>query len=113
MKILKKKKPRIFLVSKKNKIFLKDVGKIFLEDDENLTFVTKNKKNYDICKKNWGFYATPSVNKRLKKEGFSTALTKQKNKYFIMIVDNKKKYLFNIYCKKENYKVVKWLDKLK
>ena len=82
MRFLKKKKPRIFLVSKKNKIFLKDVGKIFLNDNEHLTFVTKNKKNYDICKKNWGFYATPSVNYRLKKEGFNTALTMQKKKIF-------------------------------
>ena len=113
MKIFKKKKPRIFLVSEKNQIFLKDVGKVFLNDNEHLTFFTKNKKNYDICKKNWGFYATPSVNNRLKKEGFNTALAKQNNKYFIMIVDNKKKKLFNNYCKKENYKVVEWLDKLK
>ena len=51
MKILKKKKPRIFLVSKKNNILLKDVGKIFLNDNENLTISSKGKKNLKYVKK--------------------------------------------------------------
>lgn len=112
MKIYKKKKPRIFLVSKKNKIFLKDVGKIYLNNNENLTFITENKKKHEICKKDWGFYATSSINNRLKKEGFKTALVKTHNKYFIMIVDSIKKKSFKTYCKKEHITVVQWLDKL-
>ena len=69
--MLKKKKPRIFLVSKKNNIRLKDVGKIILGNDENLTITSINNKNYEICKKDWGYYATPSINVRLKKIGFN------------------------------------------
>ncbi len=112
MRVLKKKKPRIFLVSKKNNIRLKDVGKIILGNDENLTITSINNKNYEICKKDWGYYATPSINVRLKKIGFKTALVKQKKKYFILLVDKKKIKSFNYYCRIENYKVIKWLDQL-
>ena len=112
MKVLKRKNPRKFLVSKKNNIFLKDVGKVYLNDNENLTIISKNNKNYDICKKNWGYYATPSINKRLKNEGFKTALVKTNKKYFVLIVDESKMKLFKTYCKIEDYKIVKWLNKL-
>ena len=44
MKVYKRIKPRKFLVSKKNNIILKDVGKIFLNENENLTITCKNKK---------------------------------------------------------------------
>ncbi len=91
MKILKKKKPRIFIVSKKNNILLKDVGKIILDDNENLTVSSKSGKEFEICKKKWGFYATPSLNFRLKKKGLRAALVKQYKKYFILLVDLKKK----------------------
>tara|TARA_Y100001970_G_scaffold53704_1_gene68065 strand:- start:7462 stop:7803 length:342 start_codon:yes stop_codon:yes gene_type:complete len=112
LKVHKKKKPRIFLVSKKNKIYLKDVGKINLENNENLTITSNNKKNYEICRKDWGYYATPSINERLKKNGFKTALVKQKKKYFILLVDKRKIRSFNNYCKIESYKIIKWLDRL-
>ena len=36
------------------------------------------KIEYDIVKKNWGFYATPSINGRLIKFGYKTCLIKNK-----------------------------------
>lgn len=113
MKVYKRKKPRTFLVSEKNRIFLKDVGKVSLNDNENLTISSTDKKNYEICRKNWGYYATPSINVRLKKNGFRTVLVKQNKKLFILIVDNKKIKMFKRYIKLENYKIVKRLDNLK
>ena len=58
---------------------LKDVGKIFLNDNENLTISSKGKKEFEICKKEWGFYATPSLNSRLKK-GLKSSISKAKQK---------------------------------
>ena len=114
MKIYKKKIPRVFKVGIKNKIILKDVGNVYLRDNENLTFISGKNKKYEICKKNWGFYATSSVNKRLNKEGFKTALVKNwQNKFFVMIVDKNKKTSFKEYCNKEKYRIVQWLDTLK
>ena len=113
MIIHKKKRPRKFCVSKKNKIFLKDVGKIHLNEDELLTIVSNNKKNYEICRKDWGYYATPSLNFRLKKNGFRTILAKQKKKFFILLIDIDKLKSFKQYAKIENYKIIKRLDNLK
>ena len=43
------------------------MGTVYLAPNEQLTFVTENKNRYDVARKYWGFYATPSINSRLKK----------------------------------------------
>ena len=78
MKIKIKKKPRIFNVNVGNtKIQLKDTAKIMLNKNEQVTFKYLNSE-YDVAKKDWGYYATPSINGRLKKFGFRTYLIKNK-----------------------------------
>ena len=111
MKFYKRKKKRKFIASKNSKLELNDIGKIELKIKEHLTIQVNKKKN-EICAMDWGLYATSSINSRLKKEGFRTAIVKnQKNKIFIMIVDkNKIKSFFN-YCKIESLKIIKWLSK--
>jgi hypothetical protein len=107
IKILKK--PRIFKVVKNKKI--KEVGFLYLKNNEQITFINENKKKYDLVKKSWGYYATPSINDRLKKEGFKTALVRNKfDRYYIMVVDKKKINNFKNYCKAENQKIVEWID---
>ena len=87
------------------------MGDISLSNNEQVTFVSKSNGRYDICKKSWGYYATPSINSRLKKEGFKTAIVKNKlGRIFIMIVEKKKYFEFKKYCKEEKQKIVKWLD---
>ena len=113
MRVQKRKKIRKFIANKDTNVILSDVGKIILNKNEHLTIQANNKKN-EICMMEWGLYATSSINNRLKKEGFETALVKNSfNKFFIMIVDNNKKKIFFKYCKKESIKVVQWLDKMK
>ena len=94
MKIIKNN--RRFFVGKNRNIILTDVGSIFLKDNENITFKNEKKMEYDICKKNWGYYGTPSLNKRLNKFGFIGALVKNKalKTYAVMIVDKGKKNYF-------------------
>jgi len=102
------KKNRSFKVGKNIK--LKCVGDIFLKNDELITFRDK-KKEFDITKKNWGYYATPSIDKRLKNYGYSTAIIQNKisKNIFIVLVDKKKKKIFSKYIKSENIKIIKWL----
>lgn len=111
MRIIKKN--RLFKVGAKKKITLKDVGSIKLNNNENVTFVGKNLKEYDVCKKSWGYYATPSINKRLKKFGYFAALVHNEilDTFFIHIVDSKDKKSFLKYLKSENMKLVCWLTK--
>ena len=111
MKIIVNKPPRIFGVGKNNKIMLKDCGRISLEDNELVTFITKDNKEYDVARKDWGFYATPSVNKRLKNFGFKTALVKNKNsEYYVMLVEYEKVDLFLEYLEEEVIEFLEWLD---
>ena len=105
------KKPRIFKVGENKKIIIKEVGYVYLKNNEQITLINENKKNYDIVKKSWGYYATSSVNDRLKKEGFKTAIVKNKsNKYYIMIVDPNHMDSFNSYLIEEKQIVIEWLD---
>lgn len=110
MKIVRRN--RKFLVGKKKNIILKDVGSIFLNTNENITFKTLKKKEYDICKKNWGFYVTPSLNKRLIKFGYRAALVKSKdfNTYAILIVEKEKKKSFFKYLISQNMFLICWLN---
>lgn len=111
MRIIKKKKPRKFYPNEK--IMIKDCGKIYLNDDEQVTFINKNKQEYDVCKKEWGYYATPSINGRLKNFNFKTALIeniKTKKRYIFLIEKGKEKKLHK-YLKIETCKVLKWLSK--
>ena len=51
-------------------ITLSHVMDLILEADEQITLVSKEGKEVDICKKEWGYYATPSLNGRLKNFGY-------------------------------------------
>jgi hypothetical protein len=112
MKIKIRKKKRKFLVGIKKKIYLNDVGKIYLDDNELITFVTKNLSKHDVVKKDWGFYATQSLNSRLKKR-FKTALViNPLKRIFVMLVEKKFMKKFKNYCKQENQIILCWLDEI-
>ena len=103
--------PRPFAVGIKKKLTIKDMGTVYLAPNEQLTFITENKNRYDVARKNWGFYATPSINSRLKKEGFKTALVRNSlNRIFVMIVEKKRMSIFKKYLSAENCDLLAWLD---
>lgn len=108
MKIIKKN--RKFKVGFNN-ITLSEVAKISLKQDEMVTFYN-GKIEYDIVKKNWGYYATPSINKRLINHNLKTCIIENiiTNNRFIILVQKNKKKKFNKYLKDEKCKVVKWLS---
>lgn len=107
-----KKINRSWSVGNKKKIKISEKAKIELINNEQITFVDKNGKNvHEICKKIWGFYLSPSINKRLKNYNHKVFLTKDKlGKIFIMSVKINKIKNFKSYCKLENlkYKTLKY-----
>ena len=109
-----KKRNRKFVVGKEKKITLVDKGSIFLKNNENISIHFNKKINYDVAKKNWGFYPLPSINKRLKNFKLKAVIVESKNfnTFFIMTVVNKKKNIldFKKYCKKENIVIIAWLN---
>ncbi len=105
-----KKKNRKFKVGISN-ITLKEVAKISLKKNEMITLYN-GKTEYDIVKKNWGFYATPSINSRLLKFKLKTCIIKSKitKNSFVILVQKNKLSDFKKYLKDEKCKIIKWLS---
>ena len=111
MRIETTKPPRVFQVGLRKQIDISDCGRVYLESDEQVTFVTPAGKEHDFVAKSWGFYATPSINGRLADQGFKTALVKNSfGKYYIMVVDPDKMADFNAYLEIERHEIAEWLD---
>lgn len=103
--------PRLFRVGINKQTEIHDFGKLFLESNEMITFVNESKKKYDFVSKDWGYYATPSINGRLKNEGFRTALVKNdQGRFYIMVVDTLRLESFYSYLEEDNQKIIEWLD---
>ena len=113
MKFDLKNIPRIFAVGKDLLIKIKDYGRIFMEPNEQITLCFNKAQDLDIVSKEWGFYATPSINYRLVEQGFKTALVKNKqDRYYVMVVSVNKMDVFYEYCLSEQQDVVSWLSDL-
>ena len=103
--------PRIFRCGLENQIAVSDCGRVYLQPDEQLTFVTPAGKEHDFVAKSWGFYATPSVNGRLVAQGFKTALVRNScGRYYVMVVDAERLADFDAYLESEQHEVIEWLD---
>jgi hypothetical protein len=111
--MLLKKIKRSWIVGDKKDILITEKIKIQLDDNEQVSFVEKkNMTSYEICKKNWGYYVSPSIDKRLKDYGHKMYITKnQYGQVYLMAVDLKKIKKFTLYCKKEKlkFKILKFI----
>jgi hypothetical protein len=92
-------------------IVLSDCGSVHAQPDEQLTFRVPSGREYDVCRKDWGFYATPSTNGRLKRFGWRTALVRNDaGEVYVMLVEPEGMAAFEAYCAAESQRVLVWLD---
>jgi hypothetical protein len=111
MRIERKEPPRQFIVGHGSVIRMHDCARIELAPDEQVTFTTEAGGEYDVARKSWGFYATPSTNARLPRFGLRAALAKSwENKYFVYLVERGQEAEFQRYLDSERNRVVAWLD---
>lgn len=111
MKFIEKNPPRTFEVGYDKKGIISDCGSMYLEADEQITLFTEAGGEYDVTKKDWGFYATPSLNGRLAGFKLKAVLTKNRyDRYFIMILEEGKEEAFHKYVDEEPLQIVAWLD---
>lgn len=112
MKIDKKEPPREFKVGHHGEITLKDCAHIYLESDEQVTFKTKSGTEYDVARKSWGYYATPSLNGRLPSFNLKPVLVKSEvtGKFNVFLVEFGKEEEFQEYIDKNGHQLVAWLD---
>lgn len=103
--------PRVFEVGYDVKGQISDCGQMHLAPDEQITLVTEQGGEYDVTRKDWGFYATPSLNGRLAGFGLRGVLVKNRvNRFFVMLVERGKEQAFERYVAQEPLKIVAWLD---
>ena len=90
---------------------LADCGRIELQSGEQGTFVTSNGAEYDVARKPWGFYATPSMNARLTKHGLKAALVINAfGRLFLMLVETGREDAFLEYLRDDRQRLLSWLD---
>lgn len=95
--------PRRFFVDKTKQIEIEHVADCVLEPNQMLTFIGPNNQQHDVVAKDWGFYATSSINHRLANNGFETFLTRSKDgKLYLVLVYLEKRKEFEKYCAEQN-----------
>jgi hypothetical protein len=110
MKFFPNDPPRSFKIGHGARIEMKDCGRVHLASNELVTFVTESGAEYDVVRKSWGFYATPSLNGRLRQFGWRPALVKNPaGKYYVMLVESGKEADFQQYLQADGQKIVSWL----
>lgn len=103
--------PRKYQCGKNGQVEIADCGYMTLAANEQITFLTNDGREYDVAAKEWGFYATPSINGRLKDQGFKTALVRnQQNRIYVMLVKTDALQEFHLYLKQEDNELLMWLD---
>jgi hypothetical protein len=103
--------PRKFRVGSHGHVELSDCGRIELRPDEQVTFTTEAGAEYDVARKAWGFYATPSLNGRLPRFGLRPVLVKGlEEKFFVMLVERGHEDTFRAYLAAEGLTLLRWLD---
>ena len=104
--------PRKFAIGDPPRVQLSDCGRMHLSPDELVTFVTERGNEYDVTRKDWGFYATPSLNGRLESFSLRGVLVRNNlsGRYFLMLVERGKEPSFERYIASEQCGVVCWLE---
>lgn len=111
MNIKKIDPPRSFDVGVSG-ITLEHCADVRLNPDEMITFVTPDGHEYDVVRKAWGYYATPSIDERLRVNGFRVALVQNSvsGRLYIVLVEEAQIAEWEQYSRLENLKVVSWLS---
>jgi hypothetical protein len=100
--------PRVFNVKG---VQLYDYGKIQLKPQEMVSFQTPSGRECDFTATAWGFYLGPSLNSRLKQEGFKTVLVvNEYDQLYVNAVEVDKMSEFLAYTRVNNSRIICWLD---
>jgi hypothetical protein len=90
---------------------LSDCARVMLAPDEQITLTTESGREFDVTRKSWGFYATPSTNGRLKSFGLRAALLRNTaGRLFVVLVEQGKEEGFLSYAKADKQTLLTWID---
>ncbi|MCA9290943.1 MAG: hypothetical protein KDA25_07430 [Phycisphaerales bacterium] len=104
--------PRSFTVGFGPPVTMHDCAHIALEPDEQVTFTTPGGGEYDVARKSWGFYATPSLDRRLPSFGLHAMIVRNRDDHhFVVLVERGHDEAFRAYLDAERLTVVARLDR--
>jgi len=102
------KPPRRFVAGD---VEVQHCANVALQSDEQVTFITESGKEYDVMRKSWGFFATPSINHRLKNFGLRGVLIQDSaDKRFVCLVEEGKEDRFLSFLNTDKARILCWLD---
>ena len=88
-----------------------------LEAQEQVTFTSPSGSEYDVVRKPWGYYATPSMNGRLADHGLRAALCvgvprpgQENARMYVLLVERGRESELEEYMGSEGMRVAAWLD---
>ena len=111
MKLTRIEPPRRYETGRAEKIEISDVARIELDADEQVTFVGGDGHEWDVTRKSWGYYGTPSLNGRLVTHGLRAALVRSDaGKYYLFLVERGHDADVERYMTPEQNRIVRWLD---
>lgn len=103
--------PRMFTVGASRDLVIHHCADVHLSPDEQVTFVADSGAEYDVLRKNWGYYACPSTNDRLREKGLRAALAGNAGgKLYVLLVEVGRENEFEAYLDAEKMNVIHWLD---
>jgi hypothetical protein len=116
VKLERRDPPRRFAVGHRGAT-LAHVADLWLADDEVVTLRTESGTELDLTRKSWGYYATPSLNRRLPERGLRAALClgtprdeEDGERLYLLLVEAGGERDFAAYLAAEAMRVVAWLD---
>ena len=108
--MIEKNPPREFEVGFEYKRIIKDCGTVEMDTNEQVTFITKSGGEYDVTKKDWGFYMGPSLNGRLSSFKFRPVLVKNRlNHFFMLLMEAGFEESFQKYLAEEQLSIISWM----
>ncbi|MBI4366370.1 MAG: hypothetical protein HY543_06085 [Deltaproteobacteria bacterium] len=108
MRIERRDPPRRYTVGA---VQIADCATIDLATDEQVTFATEGRDGYDITRKSWGWYATPSLNGRLPAKGLRAVIARNEaGRAYLLLVGAGREAEFKAYLTSEKMSVLIWLD---
>jgi hypothetical protein len=111
MKLEIKDPPRSYECGFEVKRIIKDCASLELAENEQITLTSPSGSEYDITRKNFGYYATPSTNGRLQRFGLRTAIARNRlDQLFVLLVESGGEDKFETYLQEEQMSLICWID---
>ena len=87
------------------------VANVSLAPGDQLSFITDSGTELDVLRTDWGYVATPSMNRRLRNHGLRAVLVRNdQDRLYLLLVEEGQESNFEEYLRSDEQTVVCWLD---